>query len=210
MELNSLETEELLRLAENGDSGAIGRLFERHRGRLRRMVAARLDRRVAARVDPSDVVQEALGEASGRLAGFLRDRPVPYYSWLRRLTLLHLAWLHRFHLGSRKRCAARDEDLGARPSATSSAMAVDRLAGSDTSPSQHVLRDEECERVRAVLDQLECPDRELLELRYVEQLSLAEIADRLGIGRSAVKMRHVRALKRFRGLVQEPRAESSL
>ncbi len=210
MELNSRETEELLRLAENGDDGAIRSLFERHRGRLRHMVAARLDQRVAARVDASDVVQEALGEASGRLGAFLRDRPVPYYSWLRRLTLLHLAWLHRFHLGSRKRSAARDQDLEPRPSDKSSAMAVARLPGSDTSPSQHAVRDEECEHVRAVLDQLECPDRELLELRYVEQLPLTEIADRLGVSLSAVKMRHLRALKRFRGLVHEPRAESSL
>ena len=210
MEINSLETEELLRRAENGDDGAIRGLFERHRGRLRRMVAARLDRRVAARVDASDVVQEAMGEASGRLAGFLRDRPVPYYSWLRRLTLLHLAWLHRFHLGSRKRCAARDQDLETRPSDTSSALAIERLPASDTSPSQHAVRDEECEQVRVVLDQLEGPDRELLELRYVEQLSLVEIADHLRIGLSAVKMRHLRALKRFRGIIQETRAESFL
>ncbi len=40
MEINSLETEELLRRAEKGDEGAIRGLFERHRGRLRRMVAA--------------------------------------------------------------------------------------------------------------------------------------------------------------------------
>jgi RNA polymerase sigma-70 factor (ECF subfamily) len=89
-------------------------------------------------------------------------------------------------------------------------MAVDRLKASGTSPSQHAVRDEECERVRAVLQQLDCPDRKLLELRYLEQLALAEIADRLGIGLSAVKMRHLRALKRFRGLVREPSTESSL
>jgi len=209
MELNSLATEELLRLAGNGDDGAIRRLFQRHRGRLRRMVASRLDRRLAARVDPSDVLQEALVEASGTLAGFVRDRPVPFYSWLRRLTLLHLSWSHRFHLGSRKRCAARDVGLGTRPSATSSAFAFDRLPGDGTSPSQNAVRDEECEQVRAVLDQLECLDRTFLELRYVERLSLAEIADRLGIGSSAVKMRHLRALKRFRGLLEGPRAESA-
>jgi RNA polymerase sigma-70 factor (ECF subfamily) len=117
--------------------------------------------------------------------------------------------MHRFHLGSGKRSAARDENLETRPSDSSSALAVDRLTRSDTSPSQHAVRDEECERVRAVLDQLEEPDRKLLELRYVERLSLAEIADRLGIGPSAVKMRHVRALKRFRSLVQESATESS-
>ena len=54
------DTERLLEAAHSGDRSARGRLLERHRARLRRMVAVRLDRRLAARVDPSDVVQEAL------------------------------------------------------------------------------------------------------------------------------------------------------
>jgi RNA polymerase sigma-70 factor (ECF subfamily) len=202
MSLNSLETEELLRLAAGGDNGAMDRLLERHRGRLRQMVAARLDRRMAARVDPSDVVQNALGEASGRLAGFVRERPVPFYVWMRRLTLLHLNWLHRFHLGSRKRCAARDRDLETRPPAESSIVASEGLAVTTTSPSQNAIRDEECQRVRAVLAQMERPDRTILELRYFERLPLAEIAELLAIGPSAVKMRHRRALKRFRDLLE--------
>ncbi len=180
MKINSLETEELLRLAEKGDDGAIRGLFERHRGRLRRMVAARLDRRVAARVDPSDVVQEALGEASGK------TRRVPPRSAGSLLLLAAAAdpppprMVAPVSSGIAQAIrAARDQDLETRPSDNSSALAVDRLPGSDTSPSQHAVRDEECERVRAVLDQLEGPDREFIELRYVEQLSLAEIADRL-------------------------------
>ena len=206
MRLDGRETEELLRLAEAGDEGAIGLLLVRHRGRLRgrlrRMVAARLDRRVAPRLDPSDIVQEAMGEAIGRLPGLLRERPVPYYSWLRRLTLLHLSWSHRFHLGTRKRSAALDRDLETGPLAGSSGAGVDHPAGTDTSPSQHAVRDEECVRVRAVLDRLEPSDREFLEFRYIERLSLGEIADRIGIGPGAVKMRHHRALKRFRSLLE--------
>ena len=100
MELERLETDELLQLAGDGNEGAVGPLFARHRNRLRRLVAARLDRRVAARLDPSDVVQEALGEASEKLAAFVRDRPVSFYTWLKRLTLLRLSGLHRFHLGN--------------------------------------------------------------------------------------------------------------
>ncbi len=202
MEPNGIETEELRRRAGNGDDGAVRRLFERPRDRLRRVVAARLDRRVAARLDPSDVVQEALGEASEKLAGFLRKRPVPFHSWLRRLTLHRLNWTHRFHLGSRKRSAARDVSLEAGRSNDASAATL-RLPGSGTSPSDEAIRDEECERVRAVLARLEGPDRTILELRYVERLSPAEIGDRLGIGPSAVKMRHLRALKRFRTLLEE-------
>lgn len=209
MKLDGCETEELLSLAQHGDGQAIGGLFERHRGRLRRMVAARLDRRMSSRLDASDIVQEAMGEASRRLPEFLNTRPVPYYSWLRRLTLLHLAWSHRFHLGARKRCVARDEDLEARPNADSSAAGFVGVSASDTSPSQHVVRDEECERVRAVLDRLETHDRTFLELRYIERLSLAEIAERLGLGPSAVKMRHIRALKRFRDLLESREVEGA-
>jgi len=203
MELNSLDTEELLGRAGNGDHGATGRLFERYRYELKRVVSARMDRRVAARLDASDVVQDALTEASQRLPEFLRARPVRFYSWLRRLTLLHLSWTHRFHLGSRKRSAARDRGLGASLSADAPAAAFDRLADTGTSPSREAVRDEECERVRAVLARLEGPDRTVLELRYFERLSLAEIADRLGIGSNAVKMRHHRALKRFRTLLED-------
>jgi RNA polymerase sigma-70 factor (ECF subfamily) len=206
MKLNGRETEELLSLAQQGDERAIGSLFERHRDRLRRMVAARLDRRVASRVDASDIVQEAMGQASQGLPKFLRTRAVPYYTWLRRLTLLHLAWSHRFHLGARKRSAARDQDLEA-GTRTQSSAGIDCQPASDTSPSQHAIRDEECERVRAVFDRLPPPDRAFLELRYIERLSLAEIAERLGLGPSAVKMRHLRALKQFRGLLEAREVE---
>src|SRR5204862_1794322 len=78
------DTEQLLAAASQGDATARGRLLERHRPRLKRMVAVRLDRRVAARVDPSDVVQETLAVAARGLDDYLRDRPLPFFPWLRR------------------------------------------------------------------------------------------------------------------------------
>jgi RNA polymerase sigma-70 factor, ECF subfamily len=202
MELDRLETDELLQLAGDGNEGAVGPLFARHRDRLRRLVAARLDRRVAARLDPSDVVQDALGEASEKLAAFVRDRPVSFYTWLKRLTLVRLSGLHRFHLGMRKRSAARDLDLARTPAAGSSATLFDVLADTGTTPSENAVRNEECELVRNLFDRLDPIDRTFLELRYVERLSMAEIGERLGLSASAVKMRHVRALSRFRGLLE--------
>jgi hypothetical protein len=57
-----------------GDWAARDPLLARHQKNPRRAVACRLDRRLAARVDPSDVVQEALAEASRRLPEFARAR----------------------------------------------------------------------------------------------------------------------------------------
>src|SRR5262245_36521605 len=52
------DTEHLLERVAAGDRAARDQLLQRHRRRLRRMVAVRFDPRLAARVDPSDVVQE--------------------------------------------------------------------------------------------------------------------------------------------------------
>src|SRR4051812_49879349 len=78
------DTEQLLEAVRQGDASARGRLLDRHRDRLRQMVALRLDRRLAPRVDPSDVVQEALADAGQDLSDYLHDRPMPFYAWLRR------------------------------------------------------------------------------------------------------------------------------
>src|SRR5262249_12587878 len=61
------DTEELLRRVEEGDAEARDALLDRHRGRLRQLVALRMDPRLVARVDASDVVQETLVEADRRL-----------------------------------------------------------------------------------------------------------------------------------------------
>jgi RNA polymerase sigma-70 factor (ECF subfamily) len=84
------ETEARLRHAAQGDERALHWLLERHRARLRRMIAVRLDERLASRLDPSDVVQETLLDASRKFADYLRDRPLPFYPWLHRLASEHL------------------------------------------------------------------------------------------------------------------------
>jgi hypothetical protein len=60
MKRHGPDTDQLLDNASRGDGAARAQLLDRHRQRLRQMIALRIDRRLAARVDPSDVVQEAL------------------------------------------------------------------------------------------------------------------------------------------------------
>src|SRR6516165_1228160 len=104
-----LDTDQLLQRAGRGDAEARQQLLVRHRQRLRQMIALRMDRRLAARLDPSDVVQETLGEAIQQLSEYLRRRPLPFYPWLRQLALDRLAELHRRHIQARKRSVTREE-----------------------------------------------------------------------------------------------------
>jgi RNA polymerase sigma-70 factor (ECF subfamily) len=196
-------THELIDRARHGDQAARQQLLEHYREYLRRMVAVRLDRRVAARVDASDVVQETLVEAARRLDDYLRDRPLPFYGWLRALAGERVIDAHRRHVTARRRSVTlehRDPDL---PDASADVL-VERLFADNTSPSNHLLRQERHERLKAALAALSQRDREVLVMRHLEQLTTAEIAAVLEISEPAVKSRLLRALMRMRDQMTGP------
>jgi RNA polymerase sigma-70 factor (ECF subfamily) len=194
------DTEQLLACAVRGDQAALGQLLERHRPRLRHMIALRFDRRLQARLDPSDVLQETLAEAARRLADYARLRPLPFYPWLRQLAWERLVQLHRRHVRAGKR-SVRREQTGLPLSEESALALADRLVSRGSSPSARLRRSEERHRVQAILAQLAECDREVLVLRYLEHLSTQELAAILGLTPAGVKTRQLRALQRLRDLL---------
>jgi RNA polymerase sigma-70 factor (ECF subfamily) len=157
------------------------------------MISARLDTRLARRLDPSDVVQDVLAEAHRRLAGFLEERPLPFHLWLRRLALDQLSALNREHIVAQRRSVVRE--TYPQLSDDSIAQLADRLVA--LSPSRALLREELCRQVQQALDELSETDRELLIMKYVEQLNLSDIAAVSQISLAAAKSRHLRALSRL-------------
>ena len=196
------DTDELLRSAGLGDMAARTELLARHRDRLRRMVAVRIDRRLAARVDPSDVVQEALADAAVGFSSYLRDRPLPFYPWLRQVAWLRLIQLYRHHVVAQRRSV--DREVPAEPpiaDASAHVLAAACLAAGGSTPSRALIREELLGRVHAALDRLDPRDREVLVMRHLEGMSSAEVGAVLGIGEGAVRARLVRALKRLRAML---------
>jgi RNA polymerase sigma-70 factor (ECF subfamily) len=203
------DTEELLRQASLGVPDAAEQLLARHRSRLRKMVAWRLDRRLAARVDPSDVVQEVLAEASRKFDRYLREQPLPFYPWLRTLAWERIAALYRRHVRAGGRSVLREEPGVLQLPEESAAELAERLVTSATSPSQQALRAEARQRVHQALGQLGERDREVLTLRHLEGLTVAEAAEVLGVSPGAVKVRHLRALERLRNLLDKAYPEEA-
>lgn len=199
MALDAPDTDLLLDNAGRGDDRARQQLLDRHRDRLLRMVSVRLDPRLAPRVDPSDVVQEALVHADRKLTDYLRDRPVPFYPWLRRIAWERLVKCHRRHT-TRRRDVGR-EFRGPVLSDASVSELAGRFVAPGSSPSRIVERRELIGRARVALQQLSERDREVLVLRYLEHLSTADTAAVLEITPGAAKLRHLRALDRLRQIM---------
>ena len=198
------ELETLLRDAGQGNVNAVRCLMEQHRSRVRRMIAARLDRRLAPRLDPSDVVQETLADAARRLPEYLRERPMPFRAWLYRLAADRLARTHRDHVASSVRGIGREERIdGPSHDEATSTRLVDRLAANDTTPGHRLARQERRLLLARAIERMNEADRQLLTLRYLDQLTFDEIAEGLDIGLSAAKMRHLRAVERFRVLLED-------
>jgi RNA polymerase sigma-70 factor (ECF subfamily) len=65
-----------------------------------------------------------------------------------------------------------------------------------------LIRKETRHRTREAIALLPEVDRELLIMRYVEQMKLREIAAQLSLSQSATKSRHIRALDKLSSLLQ--------
>lgn len=196
-------TERLMHRAVQGDSSAAGELVDRHRQRLWRMIAFRLDPRVCARVDASDVVQETLVEAIRELPEYYSTRPVPFYPWLRQLAWRQILRLHEKHLYRQKRSVLKEREWDPPQSEHSCVELARKLATASAGPSTIMRHTERTARIQQAIEKLRPVHREVLLLRYVELLTVREIAAVLNISEAAVKMRRIRALEHLRVLLGE-------
>jgi RNA polymerase sigma-70 factor (ECF subfamily) len=196
------DSAEFLRRIGTGDRRALDELFVRYRDRLRRMVRLRMDRRLQGRLDPSDVLQEAFLDVARRAGEYLADPRMPVYLWLRWLTGQRLIALHRRHLGAQARDAGQEVSLyrGSLPGVSSMSLAA-QLLGRLTSPTEAAVRAELQLRLQDALNNMDPLDREVLTLRHFEELTNNQVAQVLGIQKSAASNRYIRALKRLKEIL---------
>jgi RNA polymerase sigma-70 factor, ECF subfamily len=180
-----------------GDAAALAEVMQVHRERLLRGVRLYSDARLARRVGADDVLQEVFLAAQSRLPHYAADGFTHPYTWLRTVMQQTLIDLHRRHLGTQMRDAAREVAHVRGLSATTRVLA-DGLSATITSPSGVTMRAETSDLLIAALDGLAEADREVIALRHFEDLGNREIADVLGIEEKAASIRYVRAIRRLK------------
>ena len=204
------QTETLLRAARAGDADAINRLLEKHRGPVRRLVEMRLDRKVQRRVDVSDVVQDVMIEASGRLDRYLDDPAMAFHLWLRQIAWDRIIDTYRRHRVSAKRNMDREQPMSVPAGADHSTMELAvQLCDPGLTPAAAATQRELADKVESVIELLSDQDRDIILMRHYEHLSNLEIAEVLKLNPPAASMRYLRALRRLRELLEEHQVDAS-
>ncbi len=169
--------------------------FERLRPRLVAMIDRRISSKLALRIDPEGLVHEAFIRAKPRWQA-LTPRPDDLDAWVYGQVLDRFKEVVRGALGPEHDV---DRDI-AWPDGFVGPLA-EHLVDSHTGPSTALSRAERCEVVRAALAKLHPIDREILALRYFDDLSFAQIGTILDLKENTANTRALRAALKFRRLI---------
>ena len=203
------QTETLLDAARRGDGDAVNQLLEKHRGSVRRLVELRLDRKVQRRVDISDVVQDVMIEANGRLDKYLDDPAMAFHLWIRQIAWDRIIDTYRRHRVSAKRNMDREQPMSVPAGANHSTMELAvQLCDPSLTPAAAATQRELADRVESVIELLGDQDREIILMRHYEHLSNLEIAEVLQLKPPAASMRYLRAIRRLRELLEEHQVDT--
>lgn len=193
------KTQELLEGVRRGDQDAAGRLLQRHRDALRRMIDMRMDRKIRQRVDASDIVQDVMVEANRRLQTYLENPAMPFHLWLRQMAKDRLIDAHRRHRTSGKRSVDRERTMAMPASLDRSSVEfLAQLCDQEMTPAAAATMHELQRRFEEALAEMDEPDQEVVVMRHFEQLSNQEVAQALKLSEPAASMRYLRAMRRLR------------
>ena len=174
---------ELLEQAKSGSPEALNHLYERCAGRLLAFIRLRLGRDLRSRLESRDILQATLLKSLEHVGELKADESRSVMAWLARIAEHEIRDCADFHHRQR-RDAAREmalEDDAPLPALTRSALS-------------RVILGEQAERLEQALESLSPAHRDVILLRKFEELSFAEIGQRLGKTEDACRMLLARAM----------------
>ena len=185
---------ELLKKAKDGDRGAYGKLVAIYQDRLYNAIL----RIVGDHDDARELAQETFTRGLDKLDGF-RGEASPY-TWLFRIAT-NLA-ISRLRKVQRHRTFSLDRPMDSRgshgggnggSSDDQASALMSRMASSDSTPADEMLRRERSQQVLAALGRLDAEYRAVLVMRDIEGFDYQQMADVLGLPLGTLKSRLFRA-----------------
>jgi RNA polymerase sigma-70 factor (ECF subfamily) len=179
--LDSQRDNELVKRAQQGDSAAVGALYDRHHTPIFRFVWSR--------VSDQQTAEDLTGDVFMKMVTSLPDykiSDVPFRAWLYRIARNLVTDEYRKQTG---KTAVSLQDVE-----TMISLGI----SPDSAAEQHITLD----RVQSALATIDPTQKEVVELRFLAGLSLQEVAETLDYSIAAVKSHQHRGLKALRAALQ--------
>jgi RNA polymerase sigma-70 factor, ECF subfamily len=158
----------LMEEARRGFDAELGRLLESFRSALMKLAEEQIESQLQRRFSTSDLVQETMLTAALRFAAFRGSSTEEFRNWLWEVFHSRLIDGVRRHQLAERRRQSREEH----------AVQLSEICDESQSPSLQVLLREDAARLLRALATLEPSAQELIRMRYLEDLTFEEIAER--------------------------------
>ena len=181
--MSSTATAELVLQARGGSAAALDALYARAARKLLPLIRIRLGAGLRDRLESRDILQAALLRSFEKLDSFHNERSASFMAWLARIAENEIRDQADFH-GRERRDVGQEAPLEA-------AAAVPQPVRSALSQA---LLAEQNERLERALETLSAEQREVILLRKLEELSFAEVGERMARSADAARMLFARAM----------------
>lgn len=196
------ETEIWIRASQQGDRLALAKLLARCHLELRAWAEVRMDAALKAKTDPDDILQEVYLDVARQIGHFEYRGAGSFVNWLRAILNQKLVDARRA-AHYKMRDIDREVPAVAGPSSASYWNLLDNLYAESGTPSRVIRREEALGALLACINVLSETHRQVIEWRFIEGLSVEEVATRLGKSKAAVVALTKRALDMLRASMDQ-------
>jgi RNA polymerase sigma-70 factor (ECF subfamily) len=175
-----LSEEHLVRQAINGDQEAFTQLYNQNFDRIHRYIYVK----VRSQAEAEDLTQDVFIKALGSIGSY-KYRELPFSAWL--FKIAHNRIIDYVRKVSKEKRASLDE----------------AYTKSMEDPIQMTERNSEVQQLKEALEQLPEAQREVATLRFIGQLSIAEVAKALGKSEGTIKALQFNATASLRKTLYE-------
>jgi len=190
----------LIATAQAGDTDVLGWLLEQCRPYLLDIASVQLHQQLHCKVAPVDVVQDTFLEAYRLFDRFKGLDCAQLRAWLRAILLNKIADIHSRYLECQKRCADREQSLD--DSGQFGALR-DAIPSQSQTPSGYLSFREQADALAKALQRLPEEYRLVIVWRNWDQISFAEVGQRLQRSEAAARMLYGRAIERLQQELQK-------
>ncbi len=182
--------------AQRGNQLALTKLLTACHRRLRARAAARLPAAMKAKRGPEDILQEVYLDVFRQINWFEDRGPGSFLNWVYAILDRKLAAARRA-AHYQMRDIDREVTIGT-PAADSYWDLLDQLFADSGTPSRVARREEVLRALSACITDLSEPHRHVIQMRFLDGLSVDDVATRLGKSKAAIVALTKRALEALR------------